>query len=302
MTIKNILKLSQMASTTTSFFPAFIGIAYAWYNYRTFNPVLSILAVLVIVLFHMAVNIRDNYLEYEIAIKKGEHSADNIILGEEKIRLKDISNVYLTFGIISTIIGIYLVTQTSLILLYVAIVNFSIGILYTAGPRPIASTPFGEFFVGLSMGFGIFFSTVYVNAYEVIQFDFVTLVQLVIASVPTAITVMAIMLANNIGDLEEDIEDNRFTLPYYIGVEKALTVYRFFYYSVYASVIVSILMGTFPKLVIFFFLAVPIIQKNIRKVMIKHDKDTGMLASVINSFVIPVAILIPFIIGMWFDI
>ena len=49
----------------------------------------------------MAVNIRDNYLEYEIAIKKGEISADNIILGEEKIRLKDISNVYLTFRIIS---------------------------------------------------------------------------------------------------------------------------------------------------------------------------------------------------------
>lgn len=43
----------------------------------------------------------------------------------------------------------------------------------SAGPLPIASTPFGEFFIGLSYGFSIFASMVYVNAFDVISFDWI---------------------------------------------------------------------------------------------------------------------------------
>lgn len=302
MTLKQYILLAQMESTTTSFFPAFIGILYAWYNYDTFHLGFSLLGLLTAILFHLAVNIRDNYLDYYIADNKNAYSAQEMVVGKENIPLKNVRLAYWISGIVALVIGLYLVLQTSLFLFYIGFGGMLIGALYTMGPVPINSTPYGEFFVGLAMGFGIFTAMVYLNAYDVIQLDWITMVQLIIASIPTSITVMSVSLANNICDLEEDIEDNRFTLPYHIGVEKALVVFKYFYYAAYIAIILSLLFGTFPRLVALSLLTFPYVLKNIRIFMKEQDKRTTFITTIINSAVIPVPIIITLFIGTWLDI
>lgn len=302
MTLKQYILLAQMESTTTSFFPAFIGILYAWYNYDTFHLGFSLLGLLTAILFHLAVNIRDNYLDYYIADNKNADYAQEMVVGKENIPLKNVRLAYWISGIVALVIGLYLVLQTSLFLFYIGFGGMLIGALYTMGPVPINSTPYGEFFVGLAMGFGIFTAMVYLNAYDVIQLDWITMVQLIIASIPTSITVMSVSLANNICDLEEDIEDNRFTLPYHIGVDKALVVFKYFYYAAYIAIILSLLFGTFPRLVALSLLTFPYVLKNIRIFMKEQDKKTTFITTIINSAVIPVPIIITLFIGTWLDI
>lgn len=302
MTLKQYILLAQMESTTTSFFPAFIGILYAWYNYDTFHLGFSLLGLLTAILFHLAVNIRDNYLDYYIADNKNADYAQEMVVGKENIPLKNVRLAYWISGIVALVIGLYLVLQTSLFLFYIGFGGMLIGALYTMGPVPINSTPYGEFFVGLAMGFGIFTAMVYLNAYDVIQLDWITMVQLIIASIPTSITVMTVSLANNICDLEEDIEDNRFTLPYHIGVEKALVVFKYFYYAAYIAIILSLLFGTFPRLVALSLLTFPYVLKNIRIFMKEQDKKTTFITTIINSAVIPVPIIITLFIGTLLDI
>lgn len=302
MTLKQYILLAQMESTTTSFFPAFIGILYAWYNYDTFHLGFSLLGLLTAILFHLAVNIRDNYLDYYIADNKNADYAQEMVVGKENIPLKNVRLAYWISGIVALIIGLYLVLQTSLFLFYIGFGGMLIGALYTMGPVPINSTPYGEFFVGLAMGFGIFTAMVYLNAYDVIQLDWITMVQLIIASIPTSITVMSVSLANNICDLEEDIEDNRFTLPYHIGVDKALVVFKYFYYAAYIAIILSLLFGTFPRLVALSLLTFPYVLKNIRIFMKEQDKKTTFITTIINSAVIPIPIIITLFIGTWLDI
>ncbi|MER1953960.1 MAG: UbiA family prenyltransferase [Desemzia incerta] len=302
MTLKQYILLAQMESTTTSFFPAFIGILYAWYNYDTFHLGFSLLGLLTAILFHLAVNIRDNYLDYYIADNKNAYSAQEMVVGKENIPLKNVRLAYWISGIVALVIGLYLVLQTSLFLFYIGFGGMLIGALYTMGPVPINSTPYGEFFVGLAMGFGIFTAMVYLNAYDVIQLDWITMVQLIIASIPTSITVMTVSLANNICDLEEDIEDNRFTLPYHIGVDKALVVFKYFYYAAYIAIILSLLFGTFPRLVALSLLTFPYVLKNIRIFMKEQDKKTTFITTIINSAVIPIPIIITLFIGTWLDI
>ncbi len=70
MTFKQYILLAQVETTTTSLFPAIIGILYAWYNFNSFRLGFTLLGLLTVVLFHLAVNIRDNYLDYYIADKK----------------------------------------------------------------------------------------------------------------------------------------------------------------------------------------------------------------------------------------
>lgn len=302
MTIGKFFKLAQMQTTITTFLTTLLGVAYAWYNYRSFNPILSILTIIFVILFLMAVNIRDNYVDYQVAFKKGDISAKSMVVGKENLKLKDVHITYSILGIISAAIGIYLVTQTTIFALYAAVICFLIGILYAAGPLPLSSTPLGEIFTGISMGFGVFFSTFYVNTFKLLEANSLTIIQVLLASTPTTIVAINIVLANNICDLEEDIEDNRFTLPYYIGIEKSLLLYKVFYYLAYISIPVSVFTGGFPKTVLFSLLSFPFIQKNIQIFMKNQDKDKGLRIAVINSIIIPVSILIPFVIGIWFDI
>ncbi|MCC5893890.1 MAG: UbiA family prenyltransferase [Alkalibacterium sp.] len=302
MTFKQYILLAQVETTTTSLFPAIIGILYAWYNYDSFRLGFTLLGLLTVVLFHLAVNIRDNYLDYYIADKKNADYTQEMVVGKENIPLKTVRLAYIISGAVALVVGLYLALQTSPILFFIGFGGMLIGILYTFGPIPISSTPSGEFFVGLSMGFCIFTAMVYVNAFDVVQFDLITVGQFIVASVPTSITVMAILLANNICDLEEDIEDNRFTLPYHIGVDKALVVFKYFYYAAYIAIILSVIFGTFPRLVALSLLTFPYVLKNIGIFMKEQDKKTTFMTTIINSAVIPVPLIITFLIGAWLNI
>lgn len=152
-------------------------------------------------------------------------------------------------------------------------------------------------FIGLVYGFAIFASMVYVNAFDVFQFNWVTTIHLIIASTPTAITVMAVSLANNICDLEEDVEDGRFTLPYFIGIDKSLQVFKYLYYAGYTAIILSVIVGIFPRFVTLSLLTFPYVFKNIHIFLKEQDKKTTFKTTLQNSIVIPIPIIVTFFIG-----
>lgn len=302
MTFKQYFLLSQPEYSTSTIFPAFMGILYAWYNYGTFRFGYSLLGLLTVIFFQLAISIRDNYLDYTVEHHIKADDSQEMVVGEESVPFKNVRLSYYITAAVALMICLYLVLQTSLVLLYIGLGGMLIGVLYTFGPLPISSTPFGDFFIGLAYGFGIFIAMVYVNAFSSIQFDWVTIGQLLVASIPTAITTMAVSLANNISDLDEDIEDGRFTLPYHIGVDKALVVFKSFYYAGYIAILLSIVFGTFPRFAALSLLTFPYVSKNIRIFMNEQDKETTFLTTIINSFVIPIPLIITFFIGAWFGI
>lgn len=302
MTLKQYALLSQMEYASTSFFPGFMGILYAWYNYGTFHLGYSLLGLLTVGLFQLAISLRDNYLDYYVAENKQADDIQEMTVGKETIPLKNVRFSYYMTGAIALLIGLFIVFQTSFMLLFIVLGGMLIGVLYTFGPIPLSSTPFGDFFIGLAYGLGIFLALLYINAFEVIPFDWFTIIQIIIASIPTAITVMSVSLANNISDLEEDIEGGRFTLPYHIGVDKALVVFKSFYYVGYIAIILSIIFGTFPRLVTLSLLTFPYVYKNIQIFMDEQDKQTTFLTTLKNSIVIPIPLIITFFLGAWLGI
>ncbi len=302
MTLKQYFTLSQIEYASTSFFPGFMGILYAWYNYDSFHFSYSLLGLLTVGLFQLAISLRDNYLDYYVAENKQADDIQEMTVGKETIPLKNVRFSYYMTGAIALLIGLFIVFQTSFMLLFIVLGGMLIGVLYTFGPIPLSSTPFGDFFIGLAYGLGIFLALLYINAFEVIPFDWFTIIQIIIASIPTAITVMSVSLANNISDLEEDIEGGRFTLPYHIGVDKALVVFKSFYYVGYIAIILSIIFGTFPRLVTLSLLTFPYVYKNIQIFMDEQDKQTTFLTTLKNSIVIPIPLIITFFLGAWLGI
>ena len=89
------------------------------------------------------------------------------------------------------------------------------GYFYTGGKYPIAYSPFGEIVSGLFMGtiiiaLAFYFQTGYIN------------IDIILVSLPIFLMIAAILLANNIRDLENDKESGRRTYAILVGRENPI--------------------------------------------------------------------------------
>jgi 1,4-dihydroxy-2-naphthoate polyprenyltransferase len=124
------------------------------------------------------------------------------------------------------------------------------GYLYSAGPRPIAYTPLSEIVVFLFMGV-----LIVVIAYAVqIPGSFPPRVPL--AALPIGGLVAAILLANNIRDMNSDRRGGRRTLPIVLGREVGVLVYRALLLEAYAAAAVLMALDVVPLECALVFLSV----------------------------------------------
>lgn len=125
------------------------------------------------------------------------------------------------------------------------------GYVYSAGPRPIAYTPASEATVFVFMGLIIVVITYGAQAH-----DYPALVPL--AAVPVGFLVSAILLANNIRDLESDRRGNRKTLPIVLGRRGGAAVYRALLAGAYLWAAMLPIAGILPWSILLVFLSLPL--------------------------------------------
>jgi 1,4-dihydroxy-2-naphthoate octaprenyltransferase len=109
------------------------------------------------------------------------------------------------------------------------------------------------------------------------------------------------MLANNICDIEDDLENRRYTLPIYIGKEAALKLFAWLYYIGFAAVDIAVALGALPLLSIIVLAAIVPIRKHkglFNKVQTK--KDTFVL-SVKNFVLMNTALVLTIALGAIFS-
>lgn len=198
---------------------------------------------------------------------------------------------------ISTLLGLYLVYLTDILIFFVGGLCFICGILYTFGPVPISRQPLGEVISGVFYGFFIPFLICYIC---LPSSSFVTLLlswerifieikpdmmlKLILLSIIPFCTTANIMLANNICDLEKDVEVKRYTLPYYLG-KSALYLFAGLNYVPYVAIILMVILQILPPLCLLFLLSIVVVQKNIHTFFRKQDKATTFVMA-INNYVI----------------
>ena len=203
--------------------------------------------------------------------------------------------------ILAVYFGILLTLNTNALVLLIGIISFLAGILYTYGPIPISRTPFGEIFSGIFMGFIILFLAVYIHIFDknIVSFmydnnmltfsiNLMEVFYIFLISIPTMCGIANIMLANNICDVEEDIVNNRFTLPHYLGVINALKLFKVLYYIGYIDIIILVILKISPILSLIVLLTVIPLNKNIKLFNQKHIKSETFVYSVKNFAMINV--------------
>lgn len=297
MTLPVFLELVEIRTKLASLFPFLIGLLFSWYYFEEVNVSHMLLFFVAMLVFDMATTAINNLMDYKKA-KNDTYQVETNIIGKAHLDAKKVS--YLIYGMItlSSLIGIYLTVQTSILLLGMGGLCFLIGIFYTFGPVPLSRMPLGELFSGVTMGFGIFFITIYLNVFQldVIQLAFSKgqfiltgsikeLFVIVWASVPMMFTIANIMLANNLCDLDQDISNHRYTLPYYIGKKTGVILFNVLMYACYVFILVGVFIGIYHWSMLVVFITFPLIRKLLTQFNGKQEKETTFSVAIKNLVV-----------------
>lgn len=294
MNISIFLKLVEIQTKAASVIPFLLGSVYAYYKYENFSFENAIIMFLSMLIFDMTTTAINNYIDYSKAVKKEGYGYEtHNAISKYNLNPKRVRILIYTMLTIAMILGLILVKNTNIVVLILGVIAFTIGISYSFGPIPISRTPFGEVFSGLAMGFLLTFITIYIHIYDIgiVNLDFSNLnniiininlkelINMFIVCIPAITGISNIMLANNICDIDEDIENKRYTLPIYIGKEKALKLFRWLYYIGYIAIVVGVSIKTLPIISLVTLLVLKPLNKNLSKFdKIQTKKDTFGLA------------------------
>jgi len=125
---------------------------------------------------------------------------------------------WLAFGV-AVIAGIYLATVAGPVILVIGALSIAAGVLYTGGPRPYGYAGMGELFVFL------FFGLVAVNGSYYVQLERIDALP-VWLSVSVGLLSTAILVVNNIRDLDTDRRAGKRTLAVRLGRERTRALYE----------------------------------------------------------------------------
>lgn len=299
MNFKVFAELIELKAKAASVFPFLMGFLYSWYHYEQVKPFYMLLFFVSMILFNMFVDIWDNYMDYHNATDIHDYKEETNIIGRENLSLSLIKNM-MSFSLISSaIIGIYLASQTSWIILWLGLFSYAMGILYSAGPRPLSSLPVGEITSGVTMGIVIPLICVYINVYDLVSFNWGFIGGVIMLSLPTALAISNLMLANNTCDVEEDILNNRHTLVYYIGKKRAVMLFKILALSSFIIVTISSIMGIVPITLLGLWLVFPKIWKNVSTFSKEQIKTKTFSLAVQNLGIIALVQAILFSLGLW---
>jgi 1,4-dihydroxy-2-naphthoate octaprenyltransferase len=124
---------------------------------------------------------------------------------------------WVAFGI-AVAAGAYLAAAAGWELLVVGVLSIAAGVLYTGGPRPYGYEGLGELFVFVFFGLVAVGGSYFVQT-EDLRWEAVAL------GVPVGLLAAAILVVNNVRDIETDRRAGKRTLAVRLGRERAVKVF-----------------------------------------------------------------------------
>lgn len=199
--------------------PVLVGTAAAVQWYGSLPRWGAFLAALVGSIFiQIGTNLANDYSD----AKRGADTADR--LGPVRVTASGMvtpqrvmTATWIAFAV-AVACGIYLTTVAGWVILVIGVFSIAAGVLYTGGPRPYGYAGFGEVFVFL------FFGLVAVNGSYFVQLEELDALPLGL-SISIGFIATAIIVVNNVRDVETDRRAGKNTLAVRIGRENAVRLY-----------------------------------------------------------------------------
>src|SRR5262245_773553 len=193
--------------------PVLVGTAYAG-TLGTFRPLTFVATLLGALFIQIGTNLSNDYSD----ARRGADTEDR--LGPVRVTAgglvpprQVLIATYITFGL-AVVCGAYLVYVAGPVLLLIGAASILAGILYTGGPRPYGYEGLGEVFVFLFFGIVAVAGSYFVQV-EKLEWEAFAL------AVPVGLLAAAILVVNNVRDIDTDRRAGKRTLAVRLGRRKA---------------------------------------------------------------------------------
>ena len=197
--------------------PVLVGTSLAIRN-GPFHALAFVAALLGAMLIQIGTNLSNDYSD----ARRGADTEDRI--GPVRVTAggllppgRVLVATYLTFGA-AVLCGVYLIAVAGWLLLAIGAASILAGVLYTGGPRPYGYEGLGELFVFLFFGLVAVTGSYYVQRKELPWEAFVL-------AVPVGLLISAILVVNNVRDIETDRRAGKRTLAVKLGRERTRVLF-----------------------------------------------------------------------------
>ena len=273
-TLKTWLVIFRIHTLSASYIPVIFGTLYARYRWEVFEVSLFLSMLIASILIQMATNLFNDYFDHRRGIDTRESVGKSTALVTGEVRPSLILFLALSFTGASGLLGLYIILNSSLWIALIGAASILAGFFYSAGPRPISATPYGEIFAGFFMGHVIIGISYFIQTG---RYD----LPIFLVSLPFALLIAAILTANNIRDLEEDVAGGRRTLAILLGKEKAIRFLTGISWMAFIVVPLFIFMNLLPIFSLAVFLSAGKIGKAAAIFRSNHTPPTRMPAMVL---------------------
>jgi 1,4-dihydroxy-2-naphthoate octaprenyltransferase len=262
--------------------PVLVGTAFAGTE-GVFRPLAFVCALIGSVFIQIGTNLSNDYSD----ARRGADTDDR--LGPVRVTAGGLMppkqvlvGTYVAFGI-AVAAGAYLIAIAGWQLLVVGAASILAGVLYTGGPRPYGYEGLGELFVFLFFGVVAVVGSYYVQT-EHLRWTAFAL------SVPVGLLVSAILVVNNIRDIETDRRAGKRTLAVRIGRDRARSLFTSMVVLAYVVPVAVWLAGGLSAWLLLVFASLPLVPPLVRTVSTRTDgpslngalADTGRLVAVFS--------------------
>jgi 1,4-dihydroxy-2-naphthoate octaprenyltransferase len=170
-------------------------------------------------LLQIGVNLANDYFDFKNNIDSEERQGPVRVTQSGLIAPEDVKRGMIICLILAAFVFLYLGVVGGPPIILVGIASVLAALAYSGGPYPIASNGLGEIFVF------IFFGLVAVGGTYYIQAKDLTAVALM-AAVPPGLLITAIMVVNNLRDIDTDKKAGKNTLAVILGRYRTIIEYK----------------------------------------------------------------------------
>lgn len=173
---------------------------------------------------------------------------------------------YASFGL-AILFGVYLIYVAGPVLLLIGAASILAGVLYTGGPRPYGYEGLGEVFVFTFFGLVAVTGSYYVQRLS-LEWEAFAL------AVPVGLLASAILVVNNVRDLDTDRQAGKRTLAVRLGRERTRHLFTAMIVLAYVTALVPWIFGSLGPWVLLILLTLPIAVPLVRTVSTHSDGPT----------------------------
>ncbi len=232
--------------------PVLVGTAFAGYNASLFN---TFLALVVALGLQIGVNYANDYSD-------GIKGTDDNRVGPMRLVGSGAATpeavkkaAFISFGI-AALAGIYISANTSWLLLIVGALALLAAWTYTGGPKPYGYMALGEVSVFIFFGVVATVGTYFIHVDSVSR-------EVILVSFAMGAIACAILVLNNLRDLEKDAAANKRTLAVVMGDQSTRDLYK---WLMFFAMVIAVALSFFSFYYLLGLVALPLAAKSVRAV------------------------------------